>query len=320
MKNIIYVLLILFAYYEASFAQSVTIEPKNSATNIIDIKSNNKALKLPIVVGTNSIGTPQAGQLIFNQSTSSPNYFNGTSWQNVSGGPIPSNIYPNSEYFGDPSNTPYNGSGDEVDLYSWIVPTGVNRVWAEIWSGGGSGTKKQNSNLIQGVGGESGSYLSCLINVTPGHTLLLLVGKGRFQNANPLPVVSYIYNVEPSQFETELIALNASNFQKSASVQIINYTQSTKGEPEKITNLVVNNDNSTYHFLSGCEGGDAPYGGKGGKSGTFRIYTSANQQSTNEDNFYNYGSNLNGNFPGGGGGRGYYGPGKGGNGLIIIHW
>jgi hypothetical protein len=325
MKKLVYFLILSFLAIfcplcQRGFAQSVTIDPSaGGGSNIIQANAQNKALKLPSVAGTSNIGTPQAGQLIYNQSTASPNYYNGTSWQNVNA--APSNIFPNSMYFANPESSSYNGIGASYDTYIWVVPAGVTKIWAQMWGGGGSGEKLQNNLSLQGVGGKSGAYISCLINVTPGVQLNIHVAKGRNQNGNyeAMPSIIAETNFEAETI-FELVYFTQESFYKTSAVNVLEYIQSTRGEPEKLSNLGVFSDNSTVLYKTGCEGGSTPYGGLGGKSCTIREITSANGSSTSYSNFYNYSMNFNGNFPGGGGGRGYYNYGIGGNGLIIIHW
>ncbi len=184
MKPIFYLsLLLFFSHFTFLQAQSVTIDPSAAGgSNIIQANSPDKALKLPSVAGTSNIGSPQAGQLIYNQSTASPSYYNGSSWQNVVSSPVPSNIFHNSKHFGDPGNSIYNGSSLDYDTYTWICPAGVSRIWAEMWSGGTAGDKFPASpNAVQVnqiYGGRSGSFASVIFSVIPGQTYTINVGKG----------------------------------------------------------------------------------------------------------------------------------------------
>jgi hypothetical protein len=233
MKKLILLFVLSALLSKLALAQSVTIDPSaTGGSNIIQATAPNKALKLPSVAGTSNIDSPQAGQMIYNQSTASPNYYNGSTWQNMVGGPIPSNIYPNSEYFGNPNSGAYGGTGAFLDSYTWIVPAGVTKIWAEIWGGGGSGPIHDFTFYSSQIGGNSGAYLSVLINVTPGEQLNIYAGKGRSQSGNYDPIPSSIYrNI------VEIAGLTLTSFNKAAGVAVLNYQQSVKGGSEKISSI-----------------------------------------------------------------------------------
>ena len=57
-----------------------------------------------------------------------------------------------------------------VGSSTWTVPTGVTKIYAEIWAGGGGGS------LTGGGGG--GGYTAGIINVTPGGSVSYNVGGG----------------------------------------------------------------------------------------------------------------------------------------------
>jgi type VI protein secretion system component Hcp len=58
-----------------------TIDPDNSA--IADFSSNNKGVLLPRLTDTDVVVSPAAGLLMYNQTTKTPNYFDGTRWNNL---------------------------------------------------------------------------------------------------------------------------------------------------------------------------------------------------------------------------------------------
>ena len=59
-----------------------TTVPSNNA--ILDIASTSKGIMLPRLDDTTLVAGPTAGLLIYNKNTSSPNYYDGSKWQNFS--------------------------------------------------------------------------------------------------------------------------------------------------------------------------------------------------------------------------------------------
>jgi len=58
---------------------------------------------------------------------------------------------------------------------NWVVPAGVYKIMVEAWGGGQGGAKQGNS---ASKGGDGGSYGKALLNVTPGDTIVVLIGAG----------------------------------------------------------------------------------------------------------------------------------------------
>jgi hypothetical protein len=301
----------------SAFCQSVIIDPSVSGgSNIISASAPNKASQLPRVANSTNIATPQAGQLIYNQSTASPNFYNGTSWQNMNGGPLPSNTFPNSVFFGDPESPKYSGTGSQWDSYTWTVPAGVTKIWVEMWSGGGSGSIFNNSFAwIDQTGGDSGGYLSTIIPVSSGIILTIYVAKGKNISQNPTGISSII--LDPTG---TLLSNTGISFSKRPSASLINFSQRNIGQENVFENYVSFTDDHLEYAVKGGNGGDAPYGGKGGKS--INNHRSVNSNGTVDVNngIYNSSINTDGIFPGGGGGRGYNFSGSGANGFVIIHY
>jgi hypothetical protein len=297
------------------FAQSVTIDPSaTGGSNIIQASTPNKALKLPSVAGTSNIGSPQAGQLIYNQSTASPNFYNGTSWQNVNAAPVPSNIFPNSKHFGDNNNGRFNGTGNSTDDYSWICPAGVSRIWVESWSSGGSANTFTSPLQLPYLyySGHSGSYLSAIINVIPGNTYLLKIGKGTRNSSNgQFGIANYIQLGSPIIFGN-----NQHYFNLDTSSELIRFQSGNPGANCKFwyetfyTGTTPNN----VRFYQGGNGGNAPFGGNGGKGTLVQADLNSFVIATN-----NWNGSDDGYFPGGGGGTSSYAN-SCANGLKIIHW
>lgn len=55
----------------------------NNPQSILDIKSTNSGVLLPSISNTNAITTPQEGMIIYNPSSSTFNFYDGTSWINL---------------------------------------------------------------------------------------------------------------------------------------------------------------------------------------------------------------------------------------------
>jgi hypothetical protein len=82
-----------------------------------------------------------------------------------------------------PSSQPSSNPTKETDLRTFVytgsiqyitVPLNVNRLNVSLWgAGGGSST----SNFVN-FGGGSGGYTTCIVSVTPGETLTVIVGGG----------------------------------------------------------------------------------------------------------------------------------------------
>jgi hypothetical protein len=308
---IIFSILGIFSLFGTAglYAQSVTIDPSAAGgSNIIQANAQNKALKLPSVAGTSNIGTPQAGQLIYNQSTASPNYYNGTSWQNLNAAPVPSNIFPNSKHFGNLYNTPYEGAGPTTDDYFWNVPAGVTRIWVELWSGGAAGSVFSNpvGNPNSYRGGISGGYLSVILTVVPNEILTVKVCKGS----------SFQFGYESAILNRALVTYN--DFQVLNDVGLVKYQKGNYGDFCKFyyQTYYTGTTPNTITFYQGGNGGNSPFGGRGGEGVLIQSGLNNTNIATSNNVFAS-----GGDFPGGGGGAvvaGSYS--VGGNGLILIHW
>jgi hypothetical protein len=309
-------LLSLFLSEVSVYGQSVVIDPSVSGgSNIISATAPNKASQLPRVANSTNIATPQAGQLIYNQSTASPNFYNGTSWQNMIGGPLPSNTFPNSAFFGDPESPKYTGTGSQWDSFTWTVPAGVTKIWVEMWSGGGSGSIFNNNFAwFDQTGGDSGGYLSTIIPVSSGIILNIYVAKGKNITQNSTGISTRI--LDPTG---ALLVNTGISFFQRPNASLINFFQRNMGQKNVFENYISFTDDHIEYSVKGGNGGDAPNGGKGGQSVTIFQKKLSNGSETNIG-ISNVSIDAEGIFPGGGGGRGYYFPGFGANGLVIIHY
>ncbi len=61
-----------------------TLDPDNSA--ILDVSSSTKGFLLPRIPDTPLVTAPAAALVIYNQNTKTPNFFDGTKWNNLNGG------------------------------------------------------------------------------------------------------------------------------------------------------------------------------------------------------------------------------------------
>jgi hypothetical protein len=66
---------------------------------------------------------------------------------------------------------------------SWTVPTGVARLKARLWGGGGAGGAGGGTGYVGG-GGAGGGYVEAYFAVTPGQVLALSVGAGGVAGVN----------------------------------------------------------------------------------------------------------------------------------------
>ena len=81
-------------------------------------------------------------------------------------------IIASKNYFGG-NQSVYQYSG----TYTWTVPAGVTRVYAEVWGAGGGGGGAVIANA-SAAGGGGGGYAEGLLFVTPGQALTIIVGAG----------------------------------------------------------------------------------------------------------------------------------------------
>ena len=82
MKALLFSLIISILTFQNSFAQ-MGVNNDGSLPNPsaqLDVKSSNKGLLLPRILASPQVISPAEGLLIYNKDSSSPNYFNGVSW------------------------------------------------------------------------------------------------------------------------------------------------------------------------------------------------------------------------------------------------
>ena len=63
--------------------------------------------------------------------------------------------------------------------YNWTVPENVTIVQVKLWGGGGGGSGGgQGKDRQVAFAGGSGGFTSCILSVTPGQTLYVIVAGG----------------------------------------------------------------------------------------------------------------------------------------------
>lgn len=79
---------------------------------------------------------------------------------------------------GQPSPFPSGGNGTQTfnATGTFTVPTGVNRVWVQVWGAGGGGAGGAAAN--GGSGGPGGGYAELPCAVTPGSAIAVTIGAG----------------------------------------------------------------------------------------------------------------------------------------------
>ena len=88
MKTLLILVIISFLTLQISFSQ-IGINNDGSAPDAsaqLDVKSSTKGLLLPRLINRSNVIFPAAGLLIYNQNTNTPNYYNGSSWVDLSNG------------------------------------------------------------------------------------------------------------------------------------------------------------------------------------------------------------------------------------------
>lgn len=129
---------------------------------------------------------------------------------------------------------------------SWTVPSEVNSVTIEIWSGGGGGGSRQTNNYSHAGGG--GAYCKKTFSVVTGDVLSCIVGGGGCGSPNYYTAAGNGQQTSVSRAGTVLISSNGGQGQ---------YFSSTVSKPGI--------GSSTVYCLNGCDSQFS--GGNGGSSG-----------------------------------------------------
>jgi hypothetical protein len=286
-KTILIFLLFISIYSQAQVGINPTgAEPHPSA--MLDVSSTSKGLLLPRTTNpATNIATPAAGLMIYNTTTNTPNYYNGSSWQSVT---------PNPQNMGFRNIISFKNG----DASTWTVPAGITKIMIEGWGKGADGTVYiYNNGVLSGSGGGAGGYNMNLVDVTPGEILTI--------NFN----FSATF-VKNSTLDNLIIAYDGRRADSFNSGIFI----AKSGENGHQLELSYGNQNATsYNLIVKLgDGGDAYNGGKGGKGQTFVSQNSQTLLYTTAPN------GMDGGFPGGGGGAGYTAGGAGGGAFISIYY
>lgn len=250
-----------------------------------------------------TVATQQAGNLVYNTDAQTVAFHNGNAWQYVH------------------TNAPEAGQFTNRKLITanttWVAPAGVTRVMVEVWGAGGGGEKTAfTGTLVSATGGGAGSYARSVLGVTPGVSLTLTVGVGGAGATPSTPAFS-----------------GGSSFVNTPSENVNANGGDAYGNPGYIpsgtvgfgvgggggSNAVLSygqRSASEFVLLVQCGNGGTAYGAQpAGYGAQFALLNSSSLLYKTDEYYVQKGS-----FPGGGGGAGYTSGGRGGDGMIVIHW
>lgn len=282
------------------------------------------SVKLPQLATTEqtTLPTQQAGNLVYNTDQKQLAVYNGTNWQYLA--TAGTGQFQNERAFTAPGT------------FTWTVPAGVTRVFAEVW-GGGAGAPYYNhrdvtqfgsgaSTAFVTRGGAAGGYARGIMPVTPGSALTLVVGSGGMGMDR-----SDIYRGVPEMGGTDssirrnangagLWASAATYFNAVGSGSGTDLSFGAAGSsPTEGTVSYGSRSATEYMMLIKFGNGGTAYGVQSGIAGIGSqgaVLNSVTVSFTLGDGAYV----QNGSFPGGGGGGGYNIGGAGGNGMIMLRW
>ena len=228
---------------------------------------------------------------------------------------------------------------DTVTLnINWAVPAGITRIWVELWGGGGAGLA---------TGGGGGGYVSLLMNVNPGQSLLITVGRGGKDNPNvggsftstqsgtgtrlDIAGLTYIANGGGGGYTSNLFPY--SQYIPGLGGNYFTFTSATTsprgpfyaqdGQPGGLFRYEYNSIGSNQYFRHSFygDGGAAPNTGFFGAKGAYEEYSVIISPASSTRTLHN--PARPGIFPGGGGGGGPQltnDARSGANGLLLIHY
>ena len=85
-----------------------------------------------------------------------------------------------------------------VSTYIWQVPDGVFKVHVKVWGGGGGGSAHYWSSSMSGSAGGGGGYSEGDLNVIPGQTWNISVGKGGDKGVNTYSNGALVNDTRPN--------------------------------------------------------------------------------------------------------------------------
>ena len=234
---------------------------------------------------------------------------------------------------------------DNTEHYTWVVPEGVTQIRIEAWSGGGNGYGKFNYNPndsheildITGGGGGGGAYASAMLPVQAGEKIIITIPPGGGGKAvevllNDKTNALYLNNGADGNAEDALKGkgyggVSGGNYGRFTTNNVF-WTSGQNGGT--LTNAY-------YHYeapkqvlgqsSAGVNDINIENFGNGGSAANLNNGSRGAQ--LHNTSFGHYSAGQNGGFPGGGGGGGelgintyggWYGPGKGAPGLVIVHF
>ena len=222
---------------------------------------------------------------------------------------------------------------------NWNVPSGVTKIWVELWGGGGAG-------LFTGGGG--GGYMSLLFTVTPAQSILVTVGKAGRDVPNVQPSFTSAQGGGDSRIDISSQYYIASGGSGGFTSTVFSFPQYTPGiGGGYITSVsATTSPRGPFYAQSGENGGlyRNEYNYYGSSTQYFRLTyygdggAAANTANYNARGAYEENTVITttgsatrtlhnparpGTFPGGGGGGGpqLVNDGRSGaNGLVLIHY
>lgn len=267
-------------------AQNVGIN-RNNPQESLDVNGN---IRVNGIIRT-SPNPPTAGQVL------SANGAGGMAWVNTSS-PVNLQNYPYLAAF--------RGSGTTSVNSNWTVPTGVNKIFVELWSGGQGGSLN--------YGGDGGNYGALTLPVTEGSTINVTAGGGGLGSTTAVPT-TFGGN---SSITVNGITITLTHLSISSGSGI--FPIFIPGENGKVGESEYQQKSATdfVQIIRGARGGNSPQTSipTGGKGTTYEYnYTTLSSNTL--------GLGENGLLPRGGGGAskgtppvGY----NGGAGMVIIHY
>ena len=307
-------LCIALQFFSIAYAQvsinSDGSQPHPSAQ--LEVKANNKGLLLPRVADpATAINTPAEGLIAYNSNTHQPAYFNGNEWATMSGQPV-SRFTRVHSFIGGVSLSP------NYTDYSWTVPAGINEIWVEMWAGGDAGFKMTTPFSSEGgsvaQGGDAGDYASLLLPVTPGQVLAIRTGAGggstNYSGGNTSITTTAKFEVGKANY---LYINNVAAYQVPGLLLYVAGGEGTKGE-----NRFDQSGATTFRMILAMgSGGDAYPRIPGGDGVTLQVNAATGIPYPPGVSSY---AAQDGSTPGAGGGSGFNVCGRGGAGMLIIHY
>lgn len=149
-----------------AFAQGVSINPTGNdpdTSAMLDVSSTSKGLLLPrlTTVQRDAISLPATGLLVYNTTTSTFDYYNGTAWFSLSTASVASTV---------PIIRTYTSNA------TWTKPPGLKYIIVEMVGGGGGGGGCYNYG--GGAGAASGYCKKIIAASSLNSTESVLIGLG----------------------------------------------------------------------------------------------------------------------------------------------